>query len=368
MEQATLDAVMHGLYRDCALSLDLFIQMCDGQYEELFDRQALEALKGKIGDRGSTSEEEFRVRYNIARDPRDALSDGSIQKLQRDIEKFMELPHTGDTGRHAVSYHYKFGYQLGRRYASSCSFQNITGQLRKLLAAKFYWDIDFENSYPTILFHLSTQRGLAEAGIPVMARYLHDREACLHEIMAFYEVTRDAAKNCFIAHCHGGGMDGREKKGWMNEWGVGDDVRIKVSRQGHLKLVGDFKVECNRICEFLLGQYPEFKDLICQVNQRLPANEQKVGRMGHFSALSWLMATLEDGLLRHLETFLTSKGYQVDSLEFDGLKPRRNGDTGAFPEPILRDAEAYLAAQTLRGGVHIPMKLAEKPLRCGYEL
>jgi hypothetical protein len=122
MEQATLDAVMHGLYRDCALSLDLFIQMCDGQYEELFDRQALEALKGKIGDRGSTSEEEFRVRYNIARDPRDALSDGSIQKLQRDIEKFMELPHTGDTGRHAVSYHYKFGYQLGRRYASSCSF------------------------------------------------------------------------------------------------------------------------------------------------------------------------------------------------------------------------------------------------------
>jgi hypothetical protein len=90
--------------------------------------------------------------------------------------------------------------------------------------------------------------------------------------------------------------------------------------------------------------------------------------MGRFSALSWLMATLEDGLLRHLETFLTSKGYQVDSLEFDGLKPRRNGDTGAFPEPILRDAEAYLAAQTLRGGVHIPMKLAEKPLRCGYEL
>eukprot|EP01048_Picozoa_sp_COSAG05_P020280 COSAG05_NODE_3404_length_2084_cov_3.134005_2_plen_37_part_01 len=37
------------------------------------------------------------------------------------------------------------------------------------------------------------------------------------------------------------------------------------------------------------------------------------------------MATLEDNLLQHLETFLASKGYQVDSLEYDGLKPRRKG-------------------------------------------
>ena len=32
------------------------------------------------------------------------------------------------------------------------------------------------------------------------------------------------------------------------------------------------------------------------------------------------------------------------------------------------EAEAYLAGQRLRDGVRIPMKLAEKPLKCPYDL
>ena len=39
-----------------------------------------------------------------------------------------------------------------------------------------------------------------------------------------------------------------------------------------------------------------------------------------------------------------------------------------FPVEHLREAEAYLAGQTLRGGVRIPMKLGEKKLQCPYEL
>ena len=147
-----------------------------------------------------------------------------------------------------------------------------------------------------------------------------------------------------------------------------NDVRIKVSRQGHLKMVDDFKGECELICDRLLDTYPEFKDLIEQINQRVSTNKQKVGRMARYSALSWLMATLEDNLLQHLETFLASKGYQVDSLEYDGLKPRRKGNTDAFPESVLRAAETYLGGQVLRGGVRIPMKLAEKEMKCKYRL
>ena len=91
--------------------------------------------------------------------------------------------------------------------------------------------------------------------------------------------------------------------------------------------------------------------------------------MGMYSALSFLMAMLEDNLLQHLEIYLQSKGYRVDSLEFDGLKPRRrDGEDGAFPEQTLRDAESYLASKTLRGGVKIPMKLSEKELKTPYNL
>jgi hypothetical protein len=261
---------------------------------------------------------------------------------------------------------------------TTLTLQNITGGLRKTLAQRFYWDLDFENSYPTILKHTFVGKDGDLAQIQVFDRYCQprQREAVLCEIMSYYEVSRNAAKSCILAHCHGGAMDGRRWKdangrekhtGWMNEWDVSDDVRLKVSRDGHLPLVVAFGKECDVVCKALTDAYPEFKDTLEQVNNRMPAGKKKTGRMGAYSALSFLMATLEDGLLRHLETFLRSKNYRVDSLEFDGLKPRRpDGSDGAFPVPVLREAEVYLAAQTLRGGVKIPMKLSEKPLVTPY--
>ena len=105
-----------------------------------------------------------------------------------------------------------------------------------------------------------------------------------------------------------------------------------------------------------------------QVNLRLPDAKKKTGRMGLYNALSFLMATLEDNLLQHLEMFLVSKGYRVDSLEFDGLKPRRpdGGNYDSSPRRPLREAETYLAGRTLRGGVKIPMMLSEKELKTPY--
>ena len=144
------------------------------------------------------------------------------------------------------------------------------------------------------------------------------------------------------------------------EWAVSDDVRVKVSRDGHLPLVVAFQGECGIISDRLLQAYPEFKDVLDEVNARLPEGARAKREI---AALSHLMATLEDGLLMALEKFLHTEGYDVDSLEFDGLKPRRpDGNTAAFPVGVLRKAEVYLAAQELRGGVKIPMKLAEKPL------
>eukprot|EP01047_Picozoa_sp_COSAG01_P033729 COSAG01_NODE_2495_length_7577_cov_26.851565_4_plen_1323_part_00 len=365
--QPAVESMLQQLSTRCALNFDLNIKNLDNGYVEIFDYAALLALERKI----NRNESHFRWRYNF-KDDKD-MSDGSIQKLKRDIQTFKAMPNDGTRGENKVAYHYKFGDGLGRRYANGSSFQNITGGLRKTLAAPFYWDIDFSNSYPTILYHTSTQLGLDAAQIPtfgLLCRSKDDREACLAEIVNFYEVTRDAAKCCLLALCHGGGMDGHDGKGWMNdqEWGISDDVRLKVSRSGHLPRIRSFQVECNRVCKFLLSKYPEFEDILKQFNERLPESKRKTGRMGKFSALSYLMATLEDGLLKNLETFLKSKNYHIDSLEFDGLKPRREGNMGPFPVEHLREAEAYLAGQTLRGGVRIPMKLGEKKLQCPYEL
>ena len=381
IEQSTVEELAARAVESRGLGVDVNIKMVAHGYTELFDRELLEKMHEATVWHcdGEDYNEAFLDRYGLKNDA--TGGDGSMQKLLRDIAAFMAMPHDGGAGSNAVQYHYKFGDQLARRYARSASFQNITGGLRKTLAQRFYWDLDFENSYPTILTHTFAGKGGDLARIPVFARYCQSertREACLEEIVAFYDVSRKAAKCCFLAHCHGGQMDGRrwtdadgreQRTGWMNEWDVSDEVRVKASRQGHLQLVQDFAKECDVVCALLTDQYPEFKDTLAQVNQRLPADKQKTGRMGRYSALSYLMATLEDNLLQNLETFLQSKGYQVDSLEFDGLKPlRRDGEDGAFPEAFLREAEEYLAAIDLRGGVRIPMKLSEKPLLSPYGL
>ena len=106
-----------------------------------------------------------------------------------------------------------------------------------------------------------------------------------------YEVSGAAAKNCFIVLCHGGGLDGCDHNGkptgWMNheDWDISDEVRIKVSRKGHLALVMAFKNECTRVCGYLLREYPKFEGILEQVNQRLPPTKQKTGPLGKFMGL-----------------------------------------------------------------------------------
>ena len=374
--QSVVDELVAAAVSSVSLDFDLDIVPAKGAYVERFNRTALETL-----DAATKARDGFEEIWNADFQAEYSLKTGSMLKLRRDITDFMALPHEAGVGSNIVSYHYKFGDQLARRYAGGPSFQNIKGDLRKAICAAHYWDLDFENSYPTILRHAFVCKGGDLGLIPTFARYgqPEHRENMLTSIMNYYCVSRKAAKNCILAHCHGGKMDGRrwvdvsgqeQHTGWVNDWDVSDSVRVKVSREGHLDIVDAIAVEAELLCESLLKAFPEFAQTLAQVNVRLPENKRKTGRMGQYSALSYLMATLEDELLQNLETFLQSRGYDVDSLEFDGLKPRRrDGDQGKpFPADVLRDAEDYLASRVLRGDVRIPMKLSEKPLVTAFRL
>ena len=92
-----------------------------------------------------------------------------------------------------------------------------------------------------------------------------------------YEVSGAAAKNCFIVLCHGGGLDGYDHNGkptgWMNheDWDISDEVRIKVSRKGHLALVMAFKNECTRVCGYRRAMNHENLVKRCASSQNLQA-------------------------------------------------------------------------------------------------
>ena len=375
-----------------------------GRYTEFFDVKTLKSLYDLIKAR--TSQEDFNINFKEEH----GFSEGQVLKMIYDANKFLDIAKTHETTLEAlgdeelrgtftddqrkllhfgfslnrVEYHYKFGDGLGRRYADGVSFQGVKREVRCALAGKIYYDLDFENSYPTIVYNTYLQKGGDVSMIPYFKRYMTSREALLAEVMVYYEVGRKAAKNLFLMVLHGGGLDSRrDDKGWMNKWlpagPTGDRVRAKVADAGHLDIADGFKDEVTEVCTILLQAYPEYKTTLDQINEKLPEEERKTGRPGHFSALSYLMATLEDSLLKSFETFLAGEGYTVDSLEFDGLKVRRkykiNEETdsieweeGPFPEEVLREAEDHLAGQELPGGVKIPMKLSEKPMELPFGL
>eukprot|EP01046_Picozoa_sp_COSAG06_P027748 COSAG06_NODE_2467_length_6812_cov_3.322211_1_plen_222_part_00 len=188
----------------------------------------------------------------------------------------------------------------------------------------------------------------------------------MRRIMQFYNCSRKAAKQLVIKHLHGGKV-----RQWLVDWKIADDICARTAQSGHCKIVMDLERESAAVAKFFLKNYPEFQQLLEQIQEQERANRVESHNMsGPMTALAHGLATFEDRLLKHLETFLRGKGYRVDSLEFDGLKVYRNGDTGAFPTAVLREAEQYLAQQDIGGEKHtvrVPMKLAEKPMDSAYK-
>jgi hypothetical protein len=184
--------------------------------------------------------------------------------------------------------------------------------------------------------------------------------------MQFYECDRHAAKNLVLKHLHGGKV-----RKWLTDFNISKDVCAKVAKVDHHRIVTSLEKECEDITKFFMDTFPEFKDLLQQIHRKQRADgvlDKNLKR--DVTALAHGLATFEDRLIRSLEQFLKEEGYRVDSLEYDGLKVWRAGETGEFPKEVLRKAEDFLAKQDLneRGSVpvRVPMKLAEKPLKSAY--
>jgi hypothetical protein len=282
-----------------------------------------------------------------------------MKSLRRNIDGMMACDSTI-----SVTYSYKHG-TLGRRYAApyGTAFQSIDGGLRKLLAEPYYWDLDFENCYPVLIFHICKAFGHKT---PLLERFVFEREKMLGELMRFYECDRHAAKNLVLKHLHGGKV-----RKWLTDFNISKDVCAKVAKVDHHWIVTSLEKECDRITKFFMDTFPEFKDLLQQIHRKQRADGVLDKDLkGDVTALAHGLATFEDRLLRSLEQFLKEEGYRVDSLEYDGLKVWRAGETGEFPKEVLRKAEDFLAKQDLNEGgsvpVRVPMKLAEKPLKSAY--
>jgi hypothetical protein len=322
------------------------IQRGTVKYVERYDVGAAEQLLAAI----TQDPKKFTQRFKQGNDDPEKATDSVVCDLKKIIAD-------GPTNEVIYLRH----NSCGRRYASSnVSLQNIDGGVRKLVAGKYFWDIDFVNCFPMIITRVCKA---FDHPVPVLDKYVQDRDIVLDQIKSFYDCTRDDAKTLVLRYLHGGKV-GK----WLRDVGIRDELCAKAAREGHCPVVTQLETECKQVCKFFLTKFPQFQSLLDHMNAKRVSEGKD--RKGAASGLAHGLQDLEDRLLQRLETFLAAKGYEVGSLEYDGVKVYRDGATGPFPDAVLREAEGVLATHNLGSAaqpVFIGMKLAEKSMASKYK-
>ena len=316
------------------------------KYTERYDVGAAEKLLAAI----TQDPKKFAQRFKQSNDDPGKATDSVVCDLKKIIA-------AGPTN----GVFYVRHNSIGRRYASSdVSLQNIDGGVRKLVAGKYFYDLDFANCFPVIITSLCKA---FNHPVPVLDKYVQDRDIVLDQIKSFYDCTRDDAKTLVLRYLHGGKVNK-----WLSDAGIRDELCAKAARDGHCPIVMQLETECRNVCKFFLTKFPQFQSLLDHMNAKRESEGKD--RKGAASGLAHGLQDFEDRLLQRLETFLAAKGYEVGSLEYDGVKVFRDGAAGPFPDAVLREAEGVLATHNLGSAAQplfIPMKLAEKPMTSKYQ-
>ncbi|DAC81792.1 TPA_asm: PolA-S3H [Monosiga MELD virus 2] len=185
----------------------------------------------------------------------------------------------------------------GRFYAqSSLSLQCLMRELRGAIAKKNYYDVDIVNCEPTILLQFC-QKNFNELNTPQLESYVKNRDSLLSSLMTQYSIDKDSAKGIILQLSKGGTKQYNalsNKPSWLVE----------------------LKAEYESIGTEVLSMFPEDKKY-CQMKKPKP-------HCIWGSVLAIQMQIVENDIVQTLDSYLTSEGYHVDTLIFDGVLVRND--------------------------------------------
>jgi hypothetical protein len=342
-----------------------------------------------------------QIEYAIKRLRRTELCFQWMRKLMTDSET-MRAEADAKVERHVKYYRYSIpltspfvglqrpSYPYGRRYAStgislnvkdmgfaakedekarSISLQGAPKEVRWYLCQKFYHDIDMANCFPTIAIFLGEQYGCE---FPVLKRYTatkQDREDMLHEIVEAHELNtryftseevRNVAKKLPLMLLHGGTYSA-----WLHNHELGNHgERVQCIKDfaKEMFLLSDYASRSDRSIErTIYGNRQHFKDI-----KDISDNDDKRRAVDTMSKLertliSYVLQSYEDILLNIICETAARLGWEVASLQFDGLFVKHRDDANI--EDFIRQAEAEISTRMRQeNGSTISIRLEEKPL------
>ena len=201
-------------------------------------------------------------------------------------------------------------------------------EIRAALAAKYYDEIDMENSQPVLLAQIGRREGIQTTALD---EYVEKRKEVLEAIQKTHKMTRSEAKDICIAVLFGG------------------------VREEHA-LLPRMKIELDLLADIICKKYPDYLMLAKK-------SKEAKGKRGNLpaSALAQYAQDQETKILLTVEDFLGEKGYMLDVLQHDGGDVRKK-DGKPIPMTLLEEAQGVVSEKT-----GFKVTLTVKPLTHSFD-
>lgn len=232
---------------------------------------------------------------------------------------------------------YKQNNDQGRYFAvKGLSLQSMPREVRHTIAKDLYWDIDFVNCHPQLLAQFCKKNNIPCAALN---SYVGQRDPLFKLLLAKNKnMTRDDIKEVVLSIMNGGkkAYDAVENKpNWLNVFyyemrsilesiSALDKDAFEAQKKRRIKLKKDYNYE---------GSY-----------------------------VNTILCDLENQAVQCLDSFITSKGFDVDVLVFDGLMVRKDKGKELTPE-LLEEASKLIETHT-----GYSLCIVEKPMDQGFPI
>ena len=232
------------------------------------------------------------------------------------------------------------------------SYTNMFGEIRKILANKYYNDLDIKNCHPVIIYNLCLKHGITKCSN--LKKFIENREKILKQIVEDnpeghmnedriegHKMDRDVAKRFLLTFFFGASLDKQKREFVIKKL---DNFISK-----------DFYNELGNIIDSI-NELDCYKDIAKYAEEECIKNGKTDNERG--SIFSRIICDNERQLIDLLTEEMENKGYELGTYMYDGIFIRNT------KELIKEDIEYFSKKLTDFFGVENPMpiELTIKPM------
>ena len=247
-------------------------------YEELVD---IEAVSSAISEQKSMVEKlQTQIKQELEKSGKTSACESMREDHKKAAQRLKQPEDAKGKTRSTTQVQYYFGKMgFGRRYAytrGEFSYQGASRLVRKILAGRFYCDIDIVNCYPVLLWHLLSNMEVNVGHIfPALHTAVFKRKEMIDAIMVVFQCEHDKAKRLPSVLINGGSIHGTV--GWCAENGLN-------SQHAECTIVGKLHEECQEAIALFTEQFPDHK---AKPKEVFPNKSPSGSTTLHPSTLNW---------------------------------------------------------------------------------